>query len=261
MASRNVIPVFPSLPPKRLLFAQFDQRHHSPSTSWCGPKLLFSQLFDFNENSEDLIQQEATSDESEEKKLEREAMNKEINELQGLKDSIFEQDFAKSVFDKVFGSDIETLASIDTMWKLRKRPDSLSYDKILETINTEKGDNADLQEYAKQCLAADQKCWTIAEAFSVLMIPFCGCNNELLLLPTVNKHNQAKSKSTTPYLLTRMTKTLLISSCLLPNCVPTSFISLQNPSLIINRLLETLSLLLPLPTQFVLADLCCKQSN
>lgn len=128
---------------------------------------LFSQLFDFNENSEDLIQQEATSDESEEKKLEREAMNKEINELQGLKDSIFEQDFAKSVFDKVFGSDIETLASIDTMWKLRKRPDSLSYDKILETINTEKGDNADLQEYAKQCLAADQKCWTIAEAFSV----------------------------------------------------------------------------------------------
>lgn len=128
---------------------------------------LFSQLFDFNENSEDLIQQEATSDESEEKKLEREAMNKEINELQELKDSIFEQDFAKFVFDKVFGSDIETLASIDTMWKLRKRPDSLSYDKILETIKAEKGDNVDLQEYAKQCLAVDQKCWTIAEAFSV----------------------------------------------------------------------------------------------
>lgn len=131
---------------------------------------LFAQLFDFNENgSEEGAAQEEGQEDSEEAKKEKADLQKEINELQELKDSVFEKDFAKIVFDKVFGSDIKTLASIDTMWKMRKAPTPLSYDELVEEIKAipkEEG-GGDLKSYAEQSLATDQKNWTIPEAFAV----------------------------------------------------------------------------------------------
>ena len=62
-------------------------------------------------------------------------------------------DFARKVFEKVFKEDIDRLRGMTDMWKLRKPPESLDFDKLQEESSS--------IEASVSC--NDQKVWTVAE--------------------------------------------------------------------------------------------------
>ena len=69
------------------------------------------------------------------------------------------ESFAKSIFEKVFTRDIHRLCGMEDMWKTRKPPSALDYDKIKEGA---KG-------ITPQIANMDQKLWAIEENFVVFV--------------------------------------------------------------------------------------------
>lgn len=122
---------------------------------------LYAQLFDVSDEDHSDVIDETTNEENAEEVAN---LNKEANELKELHAGLLEDDFAKKVFEKVFTTDIERLVSIDSMWKMRKPPTPLFYDKLFEEITKEE---KDIKSLAEKALKADQNNWTIAEAFAV----------------------------------------------------------------------------------------------
>lgn len=49
-----------------------------------------------------------------------------------IRESMGSDNFAQKVFDKVFKADIHRLLSMEDMWKLRKAPEPLDFDKLKE---------------------------------------------------------------------------------------------------------------------------------
>jgi ubiquitin-like 1-activating enzyme E1 B len=66
-------------------------------------------------------------------------------------------EFAQKVFQKVFKEDIERLRGMEDMWKSRKRPEPLDYQKLEEESSG--------TETTISC--NDQKVWTLSEDFVV----------------------------------------------------------------------------------------------
>lgn len=118
---------------------------------------LFSQLFDEQNENEPVA-----SDEDAENAEEIAKLQKESNELKAIRDQINSPDFAKVFFDKCFTSDIERLASMDTMWKTRKAPKPLSFAELSQQAG-------DYKTLATAALLNDQKSWSAVEAFAVLL--------------------------------------------------------------------------------------------
>lgn len=58
----------------------------------------------------------------------------EADALKKIREKMGETDFAKEVFNKVFGEDIERLRSMSDMWQSRKPPEALQF----ETVNIDK---------------------------------------------------------------------------------------------------------------------------
>lgn len=125
---------------------------------------LYAQLFDAPEDDDTSNGDGLVEESAEENSEESETLNKEANELKELQQGLLEKDFAKRVFDKVFSLDIERLVSIDSMWKMRKPPTPLYYDKLVDEITA---GGSDVKTLAAESLALDQKDWTIAETFAV----------------------------------------------------------------------------------------------
>ena len=122
---------------------------------------LFSQLFD-EEQPETAMDNTQTEDNAQE----LQTLQKEANELKSIRATIGTPEFAEKIFDKCFSSDIERLASIDTMWKTRKPPVPLSFNDLKEQALAASGD---LSVLAADTLKKDQAIWTIPETFSVLL--------------------------------------------------------------------------------------------
>ena len=61
------------------------------------------------------------------KKLKEEALA-----LKKIRESLFKDNFAKLIFEKVFKQDIDRLRSIEDMWKSRKPPEALDHDEIAQ---------------------------------------------------------------------------------------------------------------------------------
>ena len=66
-------------------------------------------------------------------------------------------DFARKVFDKVFKEDIERLRSMEDMWKTRKPPEALDFDKLLQ----------DASSLDPSISSRDQSVWSPAENYVV----------------------------------------------------------------------------------------------
>lgn len=67
------------------------------------------------------------------------------------------EDFPRLVFNKVFHDDIERLRSMDDMWKSRKPPEPLDFDKLSD-------EGKDVSSGIAQ---QDQTVWTLAENVAV----------------------------------------------------------------------------------------------
>lgn len=77
--------------------------------------------------------------------------------MKNIRQSMDSPDFARKVFEKVFTEDIDRLRGMTDMWKSRKPPESLDFDKLNEESSS--------VEAAISC--NDQKVWSVAEDMAV----------------------------------------------------------------------------------------------
>ena len=84
-------------------------------------------------------------------------LRKEAQALKEIRQSMGSTEFPRKVFEKVFKEDIDRLRGMEDMWKSRKPPEPLDFDKLEEessSIETTVSNN-------------DQKVWSLAEDFVV----------------------------------------------------------------------------------------------
>lgn len=86
-----------------------------------------------------------------------ENLRRESQALKTIRDSISSEDFSRKVFDKVFKEDIERLRSMEDMWKIRKPPEALDFDKL----------SADASSLDPSISTKDQSVWSPAENYIV----------------------------------------------------------------------------------------------
>ena len=84
-------------------------------------------------------------------------LRKEAQALKEIRQSMGSAEFPRKVFEKVFKEDIDRLRGMEDMWKSRKPPESLDFDKLEQessSIDTAVSND-------------DQKVWSLAEDFVV----------------------------------------------------------------------------------------------
>lgn len=117
---------------------------------------LFSQLFDSENEVDDDGVIDGDGDGGDEQ---RSNQQRETNELKDLREQVLEPDFDAIMFDKIFGLDIVRLASMDSMWKIRKPPTPLSYADLVTKSESVSSESTCSQE---------QRPWSLEESFVVL---------------------------------------------------------------------------------------------
>ncbi|KAE8409895.1 hypothetical protein BDV37DRAFT_267529 [Aspergillus pseudonomiae] len=80
-------------------------------------------------------------------------LRKEAQALKEIRESMGSPEFAHKVFTKVFKEDIDRLRGMEDMWKTRKAPEPLDFEKI-------QGDASSIEPTIS---SNDQKVWTLAE--------------------------------------------------------------------------------------------------
>lgn len=84
-------------------------------------------------------------------------MRREAQALKEIRQSMGSDEFPRKVFEKVFKEDIERLRGMEDMWKTRKPPESLDFDKL-------EADSSSIEAIISN---NDQKVWSLAEDFVV----------------------------------------------------------------------------------------------
>ncbi|GAB1208383.1 hypothetical protein APSETT445_007131 [Aspergillus pseudonomiae] len=97
-------------------------------------------------------------------------LRKEAQALKEIRESMGSPEFAHKVFTKVFKEDIDRLRGMEDMWKTRKAPEPLDFEKI-------QGDASSIEPTIS---SNDQKVWTLAEDLVVFKDRF-----DLFLVPPV----------------------------------------------------------------------------
>lgn len=100
-------------------------------------------------------------------------LRKEAQALKEIRQSMGSAEFSRKVFEKVFKEDIDRLRGMEDMWKSRKPPEPLDFDKIEQessSVETAVSNN-------------DQKVWSLAEDFVVFKDRYetlrqCTCIND-----------------------------------------------------------------------------------
>lgn len=86
-----------------------------------------------------------------------EELKRESEALRKIREAVGKPEFPQMLFDKVFNADIERLRSVEDMWKSRKAPEPLQYEKLMEQA---KGALA-----SKEAILADgQRVWSLEES-------------------------------------------------------------------------------------------------
>ncbi|WYZ37148.1 hypothetical protein EsH8_II_000654 [Colletotrichum jinshuiense] len=91
-----------------------------------------------------------------------EELKKEAAALRTIRESLGTEAFPQLLFDKVFNTDIVRLASMEDMWKSRRKPEHLDY-KTLSEQSTE------ALASMETILQAGQKVWSLEENFAVFV--------------------------------------------------------------------------------------------
>ncbi|EMD91706.1 hypothetical protein COCC4DRAFT_69206 [Bipolaris maydis ATCC 48331] len=126
---------------------------------------LFAEIFGTSEDEAPELDHSEDADNADEVAN----LRKEAQALKRIRDSMGSQDFPRLIFDKVFKEDIERLRSMEDMWKTRRAPEVLDYEKLVQ-------ESAEVGEFIAQ---QDQIVWTVAENFSVFIDSIKRLSNRL----------------------------------------------------------------------------------
>lgn len=116
---------------------------------------LFTEIFGTSEDEAPELDHSEDSENAEELKNLRE----EALALKRIRESMGSEDFPRLVFQKVFKEDIERLRSMEDMWKNRRPPEPLDYDKL----------TTEALGVGSTIAHQDQIVWTVAENFAVFV--------------------------------------------------------------------------------------------
>ncbi|KAL4961742.1 E1 ubiquitin-activating protein ubaB [Aspergillus stella-maris] len=86
-----------------------------------------------------------------------ENLKEEAIALQKIRQSMGSPEFTRKVFEKVFKDDITRLRGMEDMWKTRKAPEPMDFDKLEEAMST----------VESAISLTDQRVWTLAENLAV----------------------------------------------------------------------------------------------
>ncbi|KAH7096081.1 ubiquitin-activating enzyme E1 3 [Paraphoma chrysanthemicola] len=130
-----------------------------------GKSYLFAEIFGTSEDEAPEL------DHSEDSENAKEVANlrKEAQALKRIRESMGSEDFPRLVFNKVFKEDIERLRSMEDMWKTKRAPEALDYDKLLE----------ESLGCGPAVAQRDQVVWTTAENFAVFVDSLRRLSNRL----------------------------------------------------------------------------------
>ncbi|OCK79879.1 ubiquitin-activating enzyme E1 3 [Lepidopterella palustris CBS 459.81] len=126
---------------------------------------LFTEIFGTSEDNAP----ELDHSEDSENVQELEKLRQESQALKRIRESMGSEEFPRLVFDKVFKEDIERLRSMEEMWKTRRPPKALDYDKISQ----------EAVEVGSAIAQQDQAVWTLAENFAVFVDSLRRLSNRL----------------------------------------------------------------------------------
>lgn len=122
-----------------------------------GKSYLLSEIFGASED-ESAFDQSSDADNANE----IQELKKEAAALRAIRDALGTEAFPQLLFDKVFNSDITRLASMEDMWKSRRKPEPLDYKKISEQ-------SAEALASKDTILKEGQKVWSLEESFAVFV--------------------------------------------------------------------------------------------
>ncbi|KAF8461396.1 hypothetical protein BDZ91DRAFT_772845 [Kalaharituber pfeilii] len=142
---------------------------------------LFTEIFGTSEDDSPELDHSEDSDNAQE----IEALRREAKELKKIRELMGSENFARSIFEKVYARDISRLRGMEDMWKSRKPPEALDYDKVLEAS----------KNVQSQISSADQKIWNLEENFTVFVDSL-----ERLSKRAQELHAEAKEDGSTPIL-------------------------------------------------------------
>lgn len=122
-----------------------------------GKSYLLNEIFG---TSEDESAFDNSTDADNAKEIEE--LKKEAEALRAIRDSLATEAFPQLLFDKVFNSDIVRLASMEDVWKSRRKPEPLDYKKLSEQ-------SADALAAKEAILQDGQRVWSLEENFAVFV--------------------------------------------------------------------------------------------
>lgn len=114
---------------------------------------LFAEIFGTSED--DAPDLDTTQDSENAEEIEK--LRTEAQALKRIRDSMGSEDFPRRVFEKVFIDDIDRLRSMEDMWRTRKKPTPLDYEKLSEQA----------KDVETAITEEDQKTWSPAENLAV----------------------------------------------------------------------------------------------
>ncbi|KAH8706521.1 hypothetical protein BGZ61DRAFT_222642 [Ilyonectria robusta] len=117
-----------------------------------GKSYLLNEIFG---TSEDQTAFDHTSDGDNAQEIEE--LKKESDALKKIRDAVGTPQFSQMLFDKVFNGDIERLRSVEDMWKSRRAPEPLKYEKVLSEAT-------EALALKDKVLSDDQRTWSLEES-------------------------------------------------------------------------------------------------
>ncbi|KAK1983019.1 ThiF family protein [Colletotrichum cereale] len=122
-----------------------------------GKSYLLNEIFGASED-ESAFDNSADADNAKE----IEELKKEAAALRAIRESLGTEAFPQLLFDKVFNADIVRLASMEDMWKSRRKPEALDYKTLLEQ-------STDALASKDEILKDGQSVWTLKQNFAVFV--------------------------------------------------------------------------------------------
>jgi ubiquitin-like 1-activating enzyme E1 B len=122
-----------------------------------GKSYLFAELFGISEDDAPELDQSLEKEGNNADEIAK--LREEATKLKRVREQMGSQDFPRAVFEMVFSDDIERLLSMEDMWKGKRAPVALSFDKLSD----------DSKPPVQTTLSDDQKTWSVAENFAVFV--------------------------------------------------------------------------------------------
>ena len=122
-----------------------------------GKSYLFAELFGISEDDAPELDQSLEKEGNNADEIAK--LREESTKLKRIREQMGSQNFPRAVFEMVFSDDIERLLSMEDMWKGKRAPIALSFDKLSEESKAP----------VQTILSDDQKIWSVAENFAVFV--------------------------------------------------------------------------------------------